>query len=430
MSRLILSSVALLCCLGFRIALAGDLPEPKWERAETATSPKGGVKFHGEFGNEAVSVQQTGLGDHEFVRIEVELLILRTWDGSVPLANGAPSKDGPDFLQVVVDNERTLLATTFSNLPKDDPGFIDVGKTQNFPSPIPGDRVNPQSGALIANSMGYRFPWPGPPQVVWMDATYHLELLVPHDKKTMELTISASGLSEIKDEAWGVGSVKFIPLTTSQMQFPNKRGIAAAFETALDRTSRAQPAAVNTLVSGKDLTVGWLKNNVDPAGIDADEVAAALKKLDETIPQTPEGEAAIDALATMGPAVEPYLRDAARDGFDDERDLIGATVRQLIVTPITDDKLRRVALATRVLEIIGHAGGDEVAAASGAGGMTMTARFRSTTCALQLLVPSPAYSWERVRVRGRVEDASVSTRGPHPNPLPLLRERGPEDATL
>jgi hypothetical protein len=328
--------------------------EPKWANQDEDTSPEGQVTFHGPFCAEQQKIFFANLPAHDFVRIEMDVLVLRSWDGSVPPPPQTNVReDPPDYFRVSVPGGPILLSTTFSNLPADDDGFNDAGKRQNFPSPVPGDRLMPQTGSTAKNSMGYHYPMPGPPQLVPMDATYHLTLLLPHKDATLPLRLEGIGLKHMIDESWGIKDAKLTPLTAEQVKTPDDSAIAEAFAAAIDATRTDQPEAFNTLVAGLDQTVAWIGLNVTPQPLDAGAVETAIADLAGDDNRIKEREAAFGTLVAFGPSVEAFVRDARKATRGEQRFRIERVLSRLGVLPVEVDEQRRVALATRVLEVIG-----------------------------------------------------------------------------
>ena len=331
--------------------------EPSLSRDDTDVTPNGRLKFHGPFGNNAVIAQWTGLPEHEFVRIDVDLLILRSWDGSVAFEFAKTKKDGPDYFRLGLVGGPTLVSTTFSCLPDNPPGFNDYGKFQNYPSFVPGDRLRPWTGAAEKNTLGYHYPKLGPPFLVPMDAIYRLHLLVPHHGETLAVQMEGLGLQNLLDENWGFSNIHVAPMRN--VPAVDDTAIAAAFKTACyfdlsenDRsTSPSEP--INTLVMGMDKTVAWIAQNVQPRGLDSKAVEAAIHDAGGDDDHIRERDAAIETLAGFGPAVEPWLRDAKKRAPGEQRERFEQVLGRLGTITINDDGLRRVALATRVLEIIG-----------------------------------------------------------------------------
>lgn len=194
-----LKAVAMAAILLFvgRTCLADDLV---WSNTDTEKAPQGDVTFHGPFANETVEVRMDHLAPHGFLEVSFDLLVIRSWDGSVEMRGTHPSALGPDFFKLTLREGATLLFTTFSNRP-DDPGFDPQGKFQNFPSPVAGDHLAPQTGAAGKNSLGYNYPWPNAPQAFPMDASYRIHLVVPHNSPQAVLQFTGLGLQNVIDES-------------------------------------------------------------------------------------------------------------------------------------------------------------------------------------------------------------------------------------
>jgi hypothetical protein len=280
----------------------------------------------------------------------VDLLILRSWDGSVDVPlQGKRSPDGPDYFRVGLNGGPTLLFTTFSNLPADDPS----GKTQNYPSQVPGEHLRPQTGSVEHNTLGYNYPWPGPPKLVPMDAVYHLRFVVPHHGADAAVQFSAQGLSRFIDENWGIRSVTIQPITTAEVPAQDSTAIARAFADALDVKGENQADACPLLVLGGDSTVNWIEQNVHPQTIDSKAVEKLMTDLAGDDSKANEREAAAPALEAMGPQVEVFVRDARQNAAGELRTRCDYVLTYVGVKQIDDEDIRRVMLATRMLEIIG-----------------------------------------------------------------------------
>ncbi len=51
---------------------------PEWSRQKTDVTPAGKRRFLGQFSNEEVHLRVGGLGPHQYIRISLDLLILRS----------------------------------------------------------------------------------------------------------------------------------------------------------------------------------------------------------------------------------------------------------------------------------------------------------------------------------------------------------------
>jgi hypothetical protein len=174
---------------------SGSYPPPLVTNVE---SPAGKRRFLGEFGGprldptartrvrQSVELTLHDLPPHREAKVSLDLLILKSWDGSSP-------QYGPDRWSLKVRGGPTLLDTTFSNNPK-----LDTDRSfQDFPRP----NSHPQSGAVAVRTLGYRF---------FGDSTYHLEYAFPHTAATLTLEF-AGDLFEGKgtgDESWGLDDVR------------------------------------------------------------------------------------------------------------------------------------------------------------------------------------------------------------------------------
>jgi hypothetical protein len=324
-----------------------------WSTSDTEKTPQGDVTFHGPFSNETVSVKAEKLPAHDFLDITFDLLILRSWDGSVEVgSDNRPGRIGPDIFRASLQDGPTLLYTTFSNRP-DDPGFQEASKYQNFPSSVAGDHLAPQTGAAAKNSLGYNYPWPGTPQPFPMDATYHIHLIVPHNAAGAMLQLTGAGLQDIIDESWGVTNLIVQPLASDKVKTPDVNAIASAFAECINPESDKQSEAFATLVTGMDATVDWISVNVSPQPIDSNRVADLIKLLGADDSNIDARESAATELRALGPALEPFLRDARKTAVGEQRARIDWLLACLGVRTIDDENLRKLNLATRVLEIIG-----------------------------------------------------------------------------
>lgn len=349
----LLSRLVIACAiLNFGSIISAQDIKLEWSHPDVETSPVKAVAFHGPFCNDVVTVTGGKLPAHDFVELSMDLLILRAWDGSVPVpAKTDPPPIGPDFIRVAVVGGPNLLFATFSNMPSDPPGFRREAMLQSYPSPLPGRTFPMQTGAKEKNTLGYFFADRGPPVPVPMDATYALKFIVPHREDQIAFQISGLHLQNARDESWGVSNVRLTPLGAAQIEKPDENAIADAFKAALSGPPDKMPEAFQTLIRGMDATTDWIDKNVNPMPLDA-------KAIIESIGTMADGEGfeqqnARDLLRGIGHRIEPLLRQAHKSakGYGIVR--IEFMLETLGVTPIKDEETARVVLATRALEIIG-----------------------------------------------------------------------------
>ncbi len=154
----------------------------------------------GEFHQEKVTFSISKLPQHKFVKVELDLALLRSWGGHL----GGHPADRPDVMNIALKEGRTLLHATFANTRDaqfkqsfpdcfplaNHPGFLGAKQTNdnNLPS-IPGD----------ANGT---------------NSVYSLDFVFPHQDTQLQLVFQAS-LPELiaanrnyKNESWAVKDVK------------------------------------------------------------------------------------------------------------------------------------------------------------------------------------------------------------------------------
>lgn len=203
-------------------------------------------RFLGEFGNQGVDLQLTELPDHDWLVIEFDLYILRSWDG---LANPTD----PDFWGLQVDGT-WRLRTSFSNM----------GTQQAYPDELAAGTWDPRTGADETNTLGFRYA--GRESV---DSVYRFKLHHRHSAGAVEIRFSASGLSELADESWGLDNVR---ISTILDEPPFLRGDASGDGT-LDLTDAVEillymfrSGSLNCL-DGADFDDSGHLNITDPIGL-------------------------------------------------------------------------------------------------------------------------------------------------------------------
>lgn len=169
-----------------------DLFSAGWLETPPTQQPQCGSIFLGEFGNQTVSSRLTDLPPHNYVTVEFDLHILRSWEGSMTVVDG--DAIGPDTWRLAADG-RTLLHTTFSNV--DWKPYY-----QAYPGMFWAELRNaPRTGAAAINSLCYTYN--GSP----LDSTYHLVFGFEHEGGSLALDFSAAGLQDLADESWGLSNI-------------------------------------------------------------------------------------------------------------------------------------------------------------------------------------------------------------------------------
>jgi hypothetical protein len=321
----------------------------RWSKDAATPSPAGGVQLHGPFNNDTITLTCDGLGAHDWLDLSLDLVIIRTWDGAVDIGPGdEPSATGPDYFSLALDGGPTLLYTTFSNLAED--VFDDASRYQGFPSFVPGDRLPAKTGAAATNTLGYDFTRSSTGVTYKMDTTYRLHFLVPHHAAAATFELAAMNLQEPEDEGWAVANVTVRPLAAAAVRPPADAALAQAFAAGVDAKAPGGPDAFTALVAGRDATVRWIAANVAPKPLPAAAAGLAQKVVNGDESSRFETQR---TLIECGPQVEVLLRDAYKAAPATGRGRIDSALVALGVQTIADDGLRRVMLATRVLEVIG-----------------------------------------------------------------------------
>jgi hypothetical protein len=143
-----------------------------------------------------------------------------------------------------------------------------------------------------------------------------------------------------------VSDFRIKALPADKVKSPTIDEIAGAFAEAMRPDSVKQYPALETMIRGMDVTATWIQMNVEPAPIDEASTVTRIKSLSHN------GDA-VASLLTLAPQVEVFLRDERQHAKSDGRSRIDKILQSISVTPIQNENVRRVMLATRVLEIIG-----------------------------------------------------------------------------
>lgn len=327
-----------------------------WEPVAVERAPSGSRVFLGTFVDEPVSLTLNDLPPHDYLRLSFDLLTLMTWDGSGDYSGPGPNAVGPDFFRVWVDDGPLLMRQSFSNIPKA-PGFRVSTTYQSYPSPVPGDLVSSQTGAVERQTLGYLYD-AGPGFI--MDAVYRVEVLFPHRGNRVQINFAAPNLQRIEaqegmpDEMWGLDNVRVEPVSADAIEHPDAQRSRALLETAADRDDpfAARQAYLELLTGGPE-TREVLRDAREQAGVDWSEVDRLLSELksDDAVARA----SARVPLIKLGAVVEMPLRTAAASTYSDPfRAEIEAVLDEILTKPIDSDRHRRAAVANRVLHIIGE----------------------------------------------------------------------------
>ncbi len=166
---------------------------PEWSHRTVSRTPKGERKFLGPFSEQEVTLNLAGLPDHDEVEVQLELFVLKSWDGN-------DTTKGPDRWVASVDDGPVLLDATFSN---DDAPF-DARYEQSYPKPYLQGSHPGLTGASMKGKLGYQdesgYGSKG-------DAIYPLSFTFRHTGDRLTLRFADPPRGEA-NEQWGLDSVK------------------------------------------------------------------------------------------------------------------------------------------------------------------------------------------------------------------------------
>ncbi len=209
-----------------------------WSNYKTSTTPTGGRRFLGRYGNEAATLNLSGLPAHDTVEVEFDLFVIDTWDGNATSA-------GPDYWELWADGARQFR-TTFNN---------HAGGAQSYPGEFQSS--NPSyAGAAERGALGYG-----------SDAVYHIRRSFDHIAGTFQLDFRALGLESLDNESWGLDNVR-VRVINSNVPLANS-SFTVVFWARRDQTY--QDAYVLGQGDGnpnEDLYIGW-RNGQFTCGFDA-----------------------------------------------------------------------------------------------------------------------------------------------------------------
>jgi hypothetical protein len=153
----------------------------------------GGVNFT----NNGFSLSLTGLPAHNGIRVQFELLALRSLDGN---------SFGPDFFNVTANDgsgTTTLLANTFANFPGSVQGYCNALMPNTVGSCAAG------TGAAEVNTLGVTF------NGTQMNSVYVFDLvLAGSTSSNLTLNFFGSGLQDASDEGFGIDDLTVTALNT------------------------------------------------------------------------------------------------------------------------------------------------------------------------------------------------------------------------
>jgi outer membrane protein assembly factor BamB len=164
---------------------------PEWSTGTVSTTPIGGRRYLGEFGNANLSLTLSALLAHSEITVAFDLFILRTMDG-----NGDTDQDPRNLWKFFVAGGPTLVNATFMN------SFLVMkNSVQSYPDNYGVGVHEGRTGAAENNTLGVTWNyWP-------LDSVYHLAYTFPHASESLVLGFTGTGHQELADESWGLANV-------------------------------------------------------------------------------------------------------------------------------------------------------------------------------------------------------------------------------
>jgi hypothetical protein len=149
------------------------------------------VSYLGDATLQEVTVNLTNLAPHSHVHLQVDVLVLRSADGTDASGKG-------DVFRITSEGGEIDYQTSFSNHP--------WSRSQTYPGRIGDPLLNARAGSIEQNTLGVvtRVGNSGErPQ----DTLYRVVLDFPHTGADLKLTFSGQGWSAVADEAWGLDNL-------------------------------------------------------------------------------------------------------------------------------------------------------------------------------------------------------------------------------
>lgn len=158
----------------------------------------------GNYSNGGFQLNLNSLPEHEIVTISFDLYIHDSWDGN------APSPEGPDIWQMMIDGE-SFFSTTFSN---EDCPAGNFCTPQSYPKEYPINNNNPKAGAYQTDLPGLCL-WKSKPIGTTM---YKISKTFKHNKSTLSFMCidklaHSSATSGKCDESWSIDNISIKTIT-------------------------------------------------------------------------------------------------------------------------------------------------------------------------------------------------------------------------
>lgn len=282
-----------------------DQPElPGWSTAPDKSLPRGKstdgqVAFLGECHNDPVQLALKNLPKHEFLIVEADLLILKTWGGS----EREGDKDGPDVVTIRLVDGPVLLCASFSS-------FAEM--PQSFPDAFPAARHAGLTGATRTGLPS----WPAfSDPSIGTTSAYRLRMVVRNSAENVTISFQAALTENLPEnlttgnESWALANVR-VSVTDQPPAKVDAQRFAQLWSALNDSGPVAANAAVWDLISAGESVLPMIKSHMDKSSqdVDAQEVSRWIEELNGEEFET--RQAASRKLLALGRKVTPHLQRA------------------------------------------------------------------------------------------------------------------------
>ena len=157
------------------------------------STPTGNNHFLGQFADDSVTLNLTGIAAHTQLTIDFDLYVIRSWDGT-------DATWGPDSVTFYID-DALVGCTTFANNPE----MFQQWNGSFSGNCNAGPRAPGTGGAC--NTLGFTWyaPFADP-----MDCVYHFTIPFSHTAAMFKLGLMGRHLQPLIDESWGIDNVSVV----------------------------------------------------------------------------------------------------------------------------------------------------------------------------------------------------------------------------
>lgn len=314
----------------------------EWSSQTLSKTPAGKRGFLGEFSNDKVTLALDKLPKHKYIRLSLDLYIIRSWDGNY-IKTIWGEVVGPNVLAIAVQGKSVLMNSSFASIGE-------YNQKQSYPDDYGVANYAPRTGATENNSLGYIF------YKKKMDAVYTMSFVLPHSEDKIKIDFSAETLQAISDESWGLDNVE----VTVYEQSPVGKLDADKLKKFWGDLSGDDPAKADKALwtlAGAGNTTEVTKHVTDSLKLTISKVAPPpetkklIDQLDDDNWQV--REKATKALKEMGDKVAGILRLELKETKSAEVRLRLRQILSGMAGELSNANLLHISRAGRLLRILG-----------------------------------------------------------------------------